>query len=304
MLYHHFSEPKNPNRVVILGAGGFLGQELVKALKKLAIPYMAVSTKDIDLTDLKNSQKLSSLIDAKDSVVMLSAITPDKGRDIDTFMRNLTMAQTVCAAIKDKAPNHFIYLSSDAVYPQEEAFVNEETKAAPADLYGIMHRTREIMLASTLSPEKLATLRLTITYGFADTHNSYGPNRFRRMAEKDKKITLFGAGEETRDHIFIQDAIQLIIEVLRHQSHGLLNLASGKSHSFMEAAEQVAKLYPHPIEIIATERKTPITHRHYDITQTLKAFPYMKWTSFSEGLKRVYEESRAEQKSQTTLESA
>ena len=29
-------------------------------------------------------------------------------------------------------------------------------------------------------------------YGTEDTHNAYGPNRFRRMAQKDSKITLFG----------------------------------------------------------------------------------------------------------------
>src|SRR3546814_11446336 len=63
-------------------------------------------------------------------------------------------------------------------------------------------------------------LRPTLIYGAEDTHNSYGPNRLRRMARKDARITLFGAGEETRDHISVDDVYRLILLTLRHRSEG------------------------------------------------------------------------------------
>lgn len=293
-MQHQYTEPKHPERVVILGSKGFLGQELSKKLKILNIPFIALSSSDIDLTKPDSIHKLGSILKSTDTLVMFSAITPDKGRDLDAFMRNITMAYHVCAALKNTPVAHTLYLSSDAVYAGDIALVSDNTQASTTDLYGTMHKTREVMFQSTVSESNLAILRLTITYGFADTHNSYGPNRFRRLAEKEKKITLFGNGEETRDHIFIEDAIQVIVEVLRHKSYGVMNLASGKSYSFMEVAEAVAKLYDESINIEGTPRKTPITHRHYDITLLYKLFPNVKWHSLEEGLKKTHKQQMQE----------
>lgn len=288
MIEHKNLEAKNPSRVVILGAGGFVGSILKQTLQSDGIPVLAVTSKDVDLTQEGSADKLASMLKSDDSVIMLSAITPDKGRDIDTFMRNMKMASNVCGALQKCPVAHTVYLSSDAVYPAELSQVSEETSAAPADLYGTMHKAREVMFQSTVTADSLAVLRLTITYGITDTHNSYGPNRFRRSSQQEKKITLFGDGEETRDHIFVEDTVALIMNVLRHRSHGLLNLATGKSYSFMDVAQKVVALFDTPVEIICTPRKSSITHRHYDVTNIYKAFPHMQWTSLEEGLKKVH----------------
>jgi len=290
MIEHHNPEPKNPLRVVILGAGGFVGTLLKDKLQAANIPVLALGSKEIDLSTEGAAEKLVALLKPEDAVVMLSAITPDKGRDIEAFMRNMKMGANVCVALQKCPVAHTVYLSSDAVYPVEVAHVSEETSAAPTDLYGTMHKAREVMFQSTVTSAPLALLRLTITFGVADTHNSYGPNRFRRSASQDKKITLFGNGEEARDHIFVDDAIELIYQVLRYRTHGLLNLATGKSYNFMEVATKVAALFNDAVEIVCTPRKTTITHRHYDVTNLYKAFPRMQWTSFDEGLAKVHQQ--------------
>src|SRR3546814_996991 len=91
-------------------------------------------------------------------------------------------------------------------------------------------------------------LRPTLIYGAEDTHNSYGPNRLRRMARKDARITLFGAGEETRDHISVDDVYRLILLTLRHRSEGVVNLATGHSISYMELARKIAYLFDTPVD--------------------------------------------------------
>ena len=87
----------------------------------------------------------------------------------------------------------------------------------------------------------VAILRLTAVYGAGDTHNSYGPNRFLRQALKDGRIALFGKGEETRDHLYVDDAVELVLKVLLHGSTGLLNLARGRSETFRSVAEAVGR---------------------------------------------------------------
>jgi nucleoside-diphosphate-sugar epimerase len=133
-------------------------------------------------------------------------------------------------------------------------------------------------------------LRPTLVYGFDDTHNAYGPNRFRRAAQKEGKIALFGGGEETRDHIHVDDVAALTVRCLLHQSTGTLNVATGISHSFIDVAELVAKQFRRPVEIARTPRANPITHRHYDVINTIKAFPDLRFIALEDGVARANKE--------------
>ena len=136
------------------------------------------------------------------------------------------MGRAVCEATRAVEIAQLVYGSSDAVYSFATTLISEATPSVPIDLYGVMHRARELMLASE-AKAPVAVLRLTAIYGAGDTHNSYGPNRFMRQALKDGRISLFGNGEETRDHLYVDDAVDLILKVITHGSTGLLNFASG-----------------------------------------------------------------------------
>jgi UDP-glucose 4-epimerase len=195
MITHQNSKVHNPSRVIALGANGFIGREILKNFEINNIPFIAPNSKEINLAEDSSCDRLVSLLQPTDTVVMLAALTPDKGRDIKTMMNNLAMMENLCAALKKTSCAHLIYFSSDAVYNNGVSRVNEDLPASPQDLYGVMHYAREIMAHSLLEIPVLV-LRPTIVYGVNDTHNSYGPNRFRRMAHKDGKITLFGSGEE------------------------------------------------------------------------------------------------------------
>ena len=152
-----------------------------------------------------------------------------------------------------------------------------------------MHRTREIMAGGIKAP--LLMLRPTLVYGADDTHNAYGPNRFRRMAQKDGRITLFGGGEELRDHVHVDDVAALAVHCLLHQSTGVLNIATGISTSFRNVAELVARQFGKPVEIVETPRANPVTHRHYDVTSLIKAFPDFRFISLQDGIVRCHKES-------------
>ena len=280
-------------RVVLIGARGFIGASLQRQLEAQRIPTLPLTSADVDLVDAGAVALLVTLLKPTDSVVMLAALTPDKGRDIATLMKNLAMMQNVCAAIEKTGCTHFVYFSSDAVYDPSVSYVSEGTPASPPDLYGAMHYTREIMACSLFNIPVLV-LRPTIVYGADDTHNSYGPNRFRRMAKKDGKITLFGDGEETRDHIHVDDVAALTVFCLLRGSTGILNIATGVSRSFREVAEFVAKQFGNSVEIIATPRANPITHRHYDVTKLIKAFPDFRFIALAEGVISIHRQTTGE----------
>lgn len=287
MIAHAQSKPRKPERVVVIGARGFIGTALRKRLESEGIEFVGLATADVDLANAGAVEKLAGILKPADSVVMLAALTPDKGRDIATMMKNFAMMQHLCAALERTGCAHLVYFSSDAVYSLAVSHVTEETSAWPQDLYGAMHYTRE-MMGRTLAKVPLLILRPTLVYGVDDTHNAYGPNRFRRMAQKDGKITLFGGGEETRDHIHVDDVAALAVRCLMSKSTGILNVATGRSVSFKGLAQLAAAQFGRSVEIVETARANPITHRHYDITNLIRAFPDFRFIALEEGIARVH----------------
>ena len=291
MLEHLNPNTVKPRRVVIIGAGGFVGGAIRKKLASEGVNTLALTRKDLDLLADGAAEKLQGLLQPTDSVVMVSAVAPAK--TISDLIQNLKMAEVVCKALSAATIAHLVYISSDAVYVDDANPVNERSCCAPSTLHGMMHAARELMLkSSTRAP--FAALRPSLIYGAADPHNGYGPNRFRSQAAKGEPITLFGEGEEKRDHVFIHDVCRLMTRCLMRQSRGTLNIATGRSISFGEIAVKIQTLFQGKVAIEPSPRVNPITHRHYDVTQLLEAFPDFRFTLLDQGLEQTF---RAIQKS-------
>ena len=146
---------------------------------------------------------------------------------------NMRMVASVAQALSEQPISHVVNISSDAVYSDTACLVHEGLPAAPTSSHGVMHRSREVLLTDVSRKENIpiAHLRPSLLYGLEDPHNGYGPNRFRRQAQAGETIRLFGQGEEQRDHVAVEDVARIVVEVLRQQSKGTLNVATGRSLS-------------------------------------------------------------------------
>lgn len=290
-LQHNWSEPKAPARVVVLGCRGFVGSAIVAELKAHKIPCLGISAAELDLLSPDAAKALAARLQPDDALVVVSALTPDRGKDIATFMKNQRMMETVCAALAEKSVAHVVNIGSDAVYPDDASLIDESTPTAPGGYHGMMHLARELMLRSTVKCP-LTLLRPSLLYGAGDTHNGYGPNRFRRTAAKEGKITLFGAGEEKRDHVDIGDVARIVRLVLQHRSQGALNIASGHAASFHEAAEQVAKHFGKKVEIVELPRSGPVNiiHRHFAVGALLRSLPGFRPVTLEDGIAAAHKE--------------
>jgi len=286
-IEHLNAKPSWPERTVLIGASGFVGQAVKDRLLQADTTIVPISSREVDLTNEASEVILADILKPGDAVVVSAAITPDKGRGTGTFLSNFKMISHIAAVLERVEPAHVVYVSSDAVYPLDVTPVNEASAVAPEDLYGAMHLSREIALKSEVKAP-LAILRPTLIFGAGDTHNSYGPNRLRRMARDKGTITLFGGGEETRDHVYIDDVAALMALMLSHKSHGLLNVATGRSISYLDLAHKVAGLFDGDVDVELTPRQNPITHRSFDITNLRKAFPQFGFTPLDDGLRQAH----------------
>lgn len=291
MLTHQHSAPTLPSRVVVIGAGGFVGGTIVKQLGLGKVPVLGLTRKEVDLLAADGAERLKAALRPDDAVVFISAVAPAK--NAAQMMTNLRMAEAACAAFAAVPPAHLLYISSDAVYIDDANPVTERSPVAPSTTHGMMHAARELMLRSEYRGP-LAFLRPTLIFGAGDPHSGYGPNRFRRQAAKGEPITIFGEGEEKRDHVAVEDVARLAVRILLHRSAGVLNAVTGVATSFHDIAHIVAAQFSPRAEVKSVPRPGPrphLLHRFFDITDLHKSFPDFHFEPLADGLARVHRET-------------
>ncbi len=261
-----------------------MGGAINRCLLACDVKTLALTRRQIDLMAVDAAVKLKSMLRPDDSVVMVSAIAPAK--NVAMLMQNLRMAEAVCEALAAVPIHHLLYISSDAVYADDANPVTEESCCAPSTLHGMMHAARELMLKTTVTAPT-AMLRPTLIYGAGDPHNGYGPNRFRRQTQRGEAISLFGEGEEQRDHISVDDLAEIARLMLFHRSRGALNAATGVATSFNRIAHIIAAQFGNKVKVQENPRTVPrphLVHRFFDITACRQAFPAFRFTPLEEGL--------------------
>jgi nucleoside-diphosphate-sugar epimerase len=294
MLAHQNASPVAPKRVVVVGAGGFVGSTILKELADAGVPTLGLTRKKVDLLAPNGADALKAHLLSDDAVVFVSAVAPAK--NAGQMMINLRMAEAACVALAAVPPAHLLYISSDAVYADDANPVIEHSAVAPSTTHGMMHAARELMFRSEYRGP-FAALRPTLIYGARDPHSGYGPNRFRRQAAKDEPITIFGEGEEKRDHIAIEDVARLARLILFHRSSGALNAVTGISTSFHDIANIVAAQFTPHAEVKSVPRPGPrphLLHRFFDIADCYRAFPDFHFEPLADGLARVHRETRVQ----------
>jgi UDP-glucose 4-epimerase len=251
-------------KTLVYGSTGFIGTSLLSRKKVDETQLIGFSRKNIDMLDPRDIGLKLRRVDDLKSIIFCAGPAPVK--DNESFEVNIQLLGNFLKGIEEFADKiKLTYISSDAVYSSNSYDINESSLLDPDSLHGQMHVLREEMLkAAELS--ELLILRPTAVFGIGDTHNSFGPNRFLRELKNSNQITLHGAAEEVRDHLWINDLQTYILE-LEKSSVGVFNVASGVGISFGEIVNKIEKLIHRPILIRenSTERKTPY-NRSFDVS--------------------------------------
>lgn len=290
MLTHRHSKPRTLGRVVVMGAGGFVGGKIADTLEANGATVVRLTRKEVDLLGPDADRILAGYLEEDDDLVVTSALAPCK--NVEMFEKNIVMMGAVCRAVSTKSPGYLLYVSSDAVFSDSDQPLTEQSHRDADNPHGAMHAAREVMLAHAVPIEALGIIRPTLIYGAGDPHNGYGPNRFRRLVRAGDPIVLFGEGEERRDHVHVDDVAALAMRMLSMRSAGSLNAVTGTVASFREIAEITVGLADKPVEISGSPRTGPMPHngyRPFDNAATFSAFPDFAYTTLEDGLKRTWD---------------
>ena len=284
MLTHHLPEPALPVRAVILGAEGFVGGVTRRRLEGLGGAVLPLTRADVDLLAADAAEILAAHLRPDDVLLFAAAKAPVKNTEM--LAENMTLLQAVIGALQKQPVAYVLNIGSDAIYADSDGPLAESSIAQPGSLHGVMHLAREVALDQDQDCP-FATLRPTLIFGPLDPHNGYGPNRFMRLARKGEDLTLFGEGEERRDHVYVEDVGDLAARMILRRSTGALNAATGRVLSFREIAEKIVNASDSGSAITGTPRSGPMPHngyRPFDPSATSAAFPDFHYTAFEDAL--------------------
>jgi UDP-glucose 4-epimerase len=248
------------NKHIKIIGGGFLSNHLLEYLKNKKISCKIIDRKECDLSNNKDIKKLNKFIKKNDIIVFIAAKVPAKS--IFDYNYNLSLSLNFLKIISKNKFRHFYYISSDAVYSDSKKKINETSLTIPNSIHGYMHLTRELIFKQCYG-NKFSVFRPTLLYGINDPHNGYGPNRFLREIFNKREVTLFGRGEELRDHIHVTHAAELISILIINNFKGTMNICSGKIISFYNFAKHLFRTNNEKIKIVFKERVISMPHDGY-----------------------------------------
>lgn len=244
-----------PNQIVILGAGGFIGQALFRLCKQKNVNTLCVSRSfqwSEDIVPLSSSSQfikseISDVEAYEDSilpgatVVYMAGSTNLASSEADPvhdFKIHCTSLLTFFNILKKS--QKFLFLSSaGTVYGEPLNRHSKETdKLMPKSIYGHRNKILEDIVSSVCS-------RLGIDYLILRVANPFGDEQ-RNLRRKglilslcnshssDHPIIVRGGGNQRRDYILVDDLCDLVFELSYLSSplsFNVLNVASGVSYS-------------------------------------------------------------------------
>lgn len=234
--------------VVILGASGFLGTSLLKKLNKKKFNIKILNhTKKLNHKyhsingSILSKSKLNSLISNNDIVINLTG--QFSGNFENFFKVNLIGSTNLLNVIKNKKNVKIIHISSIDVYGENSNFSKEIDQPIPTSIYGTTKFLTE-QLYEKFSKEN--HLNVTILR----CSNLYGPTKrngiiANLLKSKKSKIPLLltHKGKQIRDFLFVEDAVDGIIQAIQHFKPGyrIFNISSGKKFKIIDVIEEMKK---------------------------------------------------------------
>jgi GDP-D-mannose 3',5'-epimerase len=260
-------------RILVTGAGGFIGHHLVNRLKAeghwvravdIKMPeYEPTAADEFELLDLRKYD--NCLVSTRGGVQQVYNLAADMGgigyitaSHADISRNNILINAHMLEASRLNAVDRFLFSSSACVYAQYKQRLPEvtplrEEDAHPADPeagYGW---------------EKLFTEELCRYYAqdygmetrIVRFHNVYGPlgtyeggkekapaaiSRKVAMAHDGEQIEIWGDGEQTRSFMYIDDCIEGLVRLMASSYAAPLNLGTDRLISVNELVDLIGEI--------------------------------------------------------------
>ena len=306
-------------RVLVTGAGGFIGHHLVTYLRDKGYWVRGVDIKEPEFTDidadefqLLDLRRWENCLEATKDVDHVYALAADMGgmgfisANHATILHNnaLINLHTLDAA-RENGVSRYLYTSSACIYPehlQTDANVTplKEADAFPADpqdAYGWEKLVSEIAA-------KYYHLDYGLDVRVVRFHNIYGPYGTwtggrekapaalcRKVAETEDggSIEIWGDGEQTRSFCHVDDTVEGLYRLMMSDYTQPLNLGRDRMVTINELAEIIINISgKKDINLVHVDGPQGVRGRNSDNTKLREVLDWEPTTALEQGLEPTY----------------
>lgn len=297
-------------KLLVTGAGGFVGIHLVKKLLDLGHEVIALSRTHIDLKHknltnvLIDLRKIAGLsIDQKIDAVFHVASSINLGSNtediLDITNDNIIVNYLIADFVIRHRINKIILSSTCSVYEENylsDKWVTEESALKPHNLYATSKLAGEWILGARLKGvvEEFVVLRYSSIYGFGQRPGAILPT-FIQNAMTSKPLRILGSGNRKQDYVYIDDVVWANTTLLNTQLpfNTVFNIGSGEPTTDFNLAKNIVAIWNSSANTeILNEHRSPEIIFNYSIE---KARKYMNFNpiKLEEGLK-LYKSSQVQ----------
>lgn len=315
------SEATKQTKVLVTGAGGFIGHHLVTYLKAkgywvrgVDIKYPEYTEVDADEFEILDLRRWDSALQATRGVDEVYALAADMGgmgfiqsnHALILYNNALINFHTMEAA-RINGVQRYLYTSSACIYPE---YLQETTDvkplkeedaypAAPQDAYGWEKLITEILAHYYNTDYGMETriVRFHNIFGELGTWDGGREKAPAAMCRKvamakltgERVVEIWGDGEQTRSFCHVDDTVEGIFRLMQSDYREPLNLGQDRMISINELVDMVAEAAGIEVEKKHIDGPQGVRGRNSDNTRLREVLGWEPQISLEEGLKRTYD---------------
>lgn len=283
-------------RIVVTGAGGFIGQRAVESLAASGAIVTALARTETPVADWP-AHIAAALPDVLIHCAGAASVGTSMSDPATDYAAGPALLFDVLNAVRIHAPHcRVLFCSSAAVYGDPATLPIDETQPlAPLSPYGFHKWQSEVLLREFSAIYGIPTAALRI-------FSAYGPGLKRqviwdicRKVVSGAPLALHGTGRESRDFVHVDDVVQAIriVAASARMAGEAYNVAAGRETCIADLAAIITHLDGSNTAITFDGAETPgnPVRWHANVSR-LSALGFKPTISLEDGLRSVLDNAR------------